>query len=95
MALAQHNSVAGRLSFGRDGPQRQGSHNMGYVMRSNSSALTLRLVRPSSYTKSDIFDLDPSGAQAWSCWERGLGLPKMADFIRKSVIVGMVTTAYP
>ena len=31
-------------SFGRDGPQRQGSHNMGYVMRVNSSVLILRLV---------------------------------------------------
>ena len=59
---------------------------MGYVMQANSSALTLRLVWQSSYTKLDIFDHDPSGAQAWSCWERGPGLPKMADFRSKSAI---------
>ena len=47
-ALAHSYEFAGRLGFWQKWTATPGSHNMGYVMRSNSSALTLRLVWQSS-----------------------------------------------
>ena len=44
VALAQHHAVAGRLEFWQGWTATLGSHNMGYVMRANSSVLVLRLV---------------------------------------------------
>ena len=43
-ARTQHHAVAGRLEFWQGWTATLGSHNMGYVMRANSSVLILRLV---------------------------------------------------
>ena len=78
------NYRAANGSAGGEVGSHPGSHNMGYVMRANSSALTLRLVCQSSGTSLPFF-APWDGSRR--CHKRGTGAPEMAELLMKSAIV--------
>ena len=58
-ALAHSYEFAGRLGFWQKWTATPGSHNMGYVMRANSSVLVLRLVWQTSLATPPLTAAQP------------------------------------